>query len=70
MERRSTAPRPGIDISGDRSGAGRSFATATKAQDYAGEVEEDGDKTTIVGTVVFQAATQDDADFFADAYEG
>jgi hypothetical protein len=36
----------GIDISGDRSGAGRSFATATKAQDYAGEVEQAGDKTT------------------------
>jgi hypothetical protein len=60
----------GIDISGDRSGAGRSFATETKAHDYAGEVTQDGDKTTIVGTVVFQAATQDDADFFAVAYEG
>jgi hypothetical protein len=30
----------------------------------------DGDKTTIVGTVVFRARTQDDADFFAAAYEG
>jgi hypothetical protein len=60
----------GVDISGDKSGAARSFATEAEARDYADEVAKDGDKTTIVGAVVFQAPTQDDADFFADAYEG
>jgi hypothetical protein len=60
----------GIDISGDRSGAARSFATEAEADAYADEAAKNGDKTTIVGTVVFQAATQDDADFFAAAYEG
>ncbi len=60
----------GIDISGDRSGTARSFATEAKADAYADEAATNGDKTKIVGTVVFQAATQDDADFFAAAYEG
>ena len=60
----------GVDISGDKSGAARSFATQTEAQEYADEVAKDGDKTVIVGTVVIQAPTQGDADFFADAYEG
>jgi hypothetical protein len=59
----------GVSISGERSGSARSFATSAEAQDYADKVAMDGDKTTIVGTVVFQAGTQDDADFFADAYE-
>jgi hypothetical protein len=59
----------GVSISGERSGSARSFATSAEAQDYAAKVAMDGDKTTIVGTVVFQAGTQDDADFFADAYE-
>ena len=60
----------GVDISGDKSGAARSFPTGTEAQQYADEVAKDGDKTVVVGTVVIQAPTQDDADFFADAYEG
>jgi len=60
----------GVDITGSKSGAARSFATEAEAKDYAGEVRSDGDNTTIVGTVVFQASSQDDADFFADAYEG
>jgi hypothetical protein len=60
----------GIDISGDKSGAARSFATEAEAREYADEVAKDGDKTTIVGAVVFRSPTQDDADFFADAYEG
>ena len=60
----------GVEISGDRQGEARSFATQTEAQEYSDEVEKDGDKTVIVGTVVIQAPTQDDADFFADAYEG
>jgi hypothetical protein len=66
----STAPRPG-SITGTRSGTAREFATQKEAQGYADEVAASGsDKTTTVGTVVFQASTQDDADFFADAYEG
>jgi hypothetical protein len=60
----------GVDITGSKSGAARSFATEAEAKDYAGEVRKDGDKTTIVGTVVFQASSQDDADFFAAAYAG
>jgi hypothetical protein len=60
----------GVGISGDKSGAARSFATEAEAQEYADEVAKDGDKSTIVGTVVLQAPSQDDADFFAEAYEG
>ena len=60
----------GVKISGDKRGSGRSFASETEARDYADEVAKSSDKTTIVGTVVFQAATQEDADFFAGAYEG
>jgi hypothetical protein len=60
----------GVSISGDKSGAARSFHTQAEAQEYADEAEKDGDKTTIVGTVVIQAPTQADVDFFADAYEG
>jgi hypothetical protein len=59
----------GVSISGERSGSARSFATSGGAQDYADKVAMDGGKTTIVGTVVFQAPTQEDADFFAAAYE-
>ena len=53
---------------GDKSGSARSFPTEASAKEYAGGVAKSGEKTTIVGTVVFQAATQEDADFFADAY--
>jgi hypothetical protein len=60
----------GVDIKGDKSGEARSFATAAEAQDYADQASKDGDKTTIVGTVVFRAGTQADADFFSQAYEG
>jgi hypothetical protein len=59
----------GVSISGDRSGSARSFAASAEAHDYADKVAMDGDKTTIVGTVVFRARTQRDADFFASAYE-
>ncbi len=59
----------GVGISGDKQGSARAFATQAEAKDYAAEVANQGDKTTIVGTVVFQADTQADADFFADAYE-
>jgi hypothetical protein len=60
----------GVKITGDKAGSARSFPTETEARGYADEVAKSGDKTKTVGTVVFQAATQDDADFFADAYEG
>lgn len=59
----------GVSISGDKSGSGRSFATESEAKEYADKVEMGGDKTTTVGTVIFQAPTQEDADFFASAYE-
>ena len=59
----------GVGITGAKQGSARAFATQAEAKDYAAEVADEGDKTTIVGTVVFQADTQDDADFFADAYE-
>ena len=59
----------GVDISGSKRGTARSFATGALANDYADEVAKNGEKTTVVGTVVFQAPTKDDADFFADAYE-
>jgi hypothetical protein len=58
----------GVAITGSRQGSARMFATPAKAHGYADEVAT-SDKTTVVGTLVFQAASQDDADFFADAYE-
>lgn len=57
----------GVEISGDRSGSARSFATSTRANDYAGTVK--GEQTNIVGTVVIQAGSSDDVAFFTDAYE-
>jgi hypothetical protein len=59
----------GVAITGSKQGSARLFATEAKAQDYADEVAKTGDKTTLVGAIVFQAPDQDDADFFADAYE-
>lgn len=60
----------GVEISGDRSGSARSFASEAKASEYSDQVSAEGEKTTVVGTVVLQAPSQEDADFFADAYEG
>jgi hypothetical protein len=60
----------GVKVTGDKRGSARSFPTEAEAHEYADEVAKEGDKTTIVGTVVLQAPTQDNADFFADAYEG
>ena len=61
----------GRKVTGDKSGTALLFKTAGEAKDYADKVAQGGDmKTTTVGTVVFTAATQADADFFADAYEG
>jgi hypothetical protein len=59
----------GVDISGSQTGSGRSFASAAKATDYADGAAKGGDKTKVVGTVTFQAPTQDDLDFIVDAYE-
>ena len=59
----------GVVITGDKEGSGRLFATQADARNYAAEVAKEGDKTTVVTTVVFEADSQDDADLFADAYE-
>jgi hypothetical protein len=59
----------GVAITGDKQGSARLFATQAEAKTYAAKVVKEGDKTTIIQTVVFQADSQDDADFFADAYE-
>jgi hypothetical protein len=59
----------GVGITGAKQGSARLFATTAEAQDYADEVTKNGTKTTVLGALVFQAASQDDADFFADAYE-
>ena len=59
----------GVGITGDKRGSARLFATQAEAEAYAAEVAKEGDKTTVVHTVVFQADSQGDADFFADAYE-
>jgi hypothetical protein len=59
----------GVAITGDQQGSGRLFATEAEAKTYAAEVTKEGDKTTVVRTVVFQADSQDDTDLFADAYE-
>jgi hypothetical protein len=61
--------KSGVGITGDMQGSARLFATQAEARDYAAEAAKEGDKTTVVGTVVFQAGSKDDADFFADAYE-
>jgi alkanesulfonate monooxygenase SsuD/methylene tetrahydromethanopterin reductase-like flavin-dependent oxidoreductase (luciferase family) len=61
----------GVKITGSKSGTGLLYSTEKQAQAYADQVASTGGgKTTIVGTVVFVAPTQEDADFFADAYEG
>jgi hypothetical protein len=61
----------GVSITGSKSGTALLFSTEDKAKHYADEVAASGDdKTTVVGAAVFQAPTQDDANFFADAYEG
>jgi hypothetical protein len=61
----------GRRITGDKSGTALLFKTEGEAKDYADEVAQSGDdKTTTVGTVVFVASTQADADYFAEAYEG
>jgi hypothetical protein len=59
----------GVSITGSKEGSARLFATTAEAQKYADGVEKDGNKTTVQGALVFEAATQADAAFFADAYE-
>jgi hypothetical protein len=61
----------GVKITGSKSGTGLLFGSQAKANDYSEFVSKSGTaKTVAVGTVVFTADTQADADFFASAYEG
>jgi len=61
----------GVKVTGSKSGTGLLFSSEKQAQAYADDVANSGGgKTTTVGMVVFVAPTQEDADFFADAYEG
>ena len=61
----------GRRITGSKSGTALLFKAGGEATDYADKVAQSGDdKTATVGTAVFVAPTQDDADFFADAYTG
>ena len=59
----------GVKITGSKSGTGLLFGSQAKAKNYSLFVLKSGNaKTAIVGTVVFTAETQADADFFASAY--
>ena len=60
----------GVDITGDMAGSARLFSSSAKAAAYAKRAEKSGDSTSTVGTVVIESASQEDADFFAEAYEG
>jgi hypothetical protein len=61
----------GVKITGSKSGTGLLFGSQAKAKNYSVFVSKSGTaKTATVGTVVFTADTQADADFFASAYEG
>jgi hypothetical protein len=61
----------GVKVTGSKSGTGLLFPSQSKAKSYADLVSASGTaKTSTVGTVVFTADSQADADFFADAYEG
>ncbi len=61
----------GVKITGTKSGTALLYSSEKQAQAYADDVASSGGgKTKVVGTVVFVAPTQEDADFFADAYEG
>jgi hypothetical protein len=61
----------GVKITGDKSGTGLLFESQAKAKNYSDSVSKSGTaKTVTVGTVVFTADTQADAEFFASAYEG
>ena len=60
----------GVEISGDRTGTARLFSSSADAEAYAKRAEKSGDSTSTVGTVVIQSTSQEDADFFAEAYEG
>ena len=60
----------GVEVSGDKAGSARLFSTEAEAKAYADRASEQGDATTVVGTVVLQSATKEDTQFFVDAYEG
>ena len=59
----------GVEITGSRSGTGLLFGSEEEAEDYS-DSKSGSAKTARVGTVVFTADSQADADFFASAYEG
>jgi hypothetical protein len=59
----------GISVSGDHSGSALLFKSGQEAQAYSKQATKAGDSTKVVGTVVFEADSQADADFLADAYE-
>jgi hypothetical protein len=59
----------GVKITGSKSGTGLLFGSQAKAKKYSTSTSGTA-KTAVVGTVVFTADTQADADFFANAYEG
>lgn len=60
----------GVQISGDKAGSARLFSTEAKAKTYSARASGQGAATDVVGTVVFQSTTQDDTQFFVNAYEG
>jgi hypothetical protein len=61
----------GVKITGSKSGTGLLYSSEQEAKAQADEVEKGGGgKTSTVGTVIFVAPNQEDADYFADAYEG
>ena len=61
----------GVKITGSKSGTGLLYSSEKQAQAYADDVANSGGgKTATVGTAVFVAPDQEDANFFADAYEG
>ena len=60
----------GVNITGDKAGSARLFSSSADAEAYAKRAENSGDSTSTVGTVVIQSTSQEDADFFAEAYEG
>jgi hypothetical protein len=60
----------GVGISGDKAGSARLFSTEADAKAYADQASELDDATTVVGTVVLQSTSQENTQFFVDAYEG
>ena len=63
--------KAGVEITGSQSGTARVFSSEAEAQAYADKVaKQSNEKTMVVVDVVFEGATQQEADAFAAAYEG